>query len=178
MTCICGIVDGGKVILGADSLGSWDWSCQTRSDEKVFMNGPYAVGYSTSFRMGQLLRYSFAPSVPSDWDVRKHMSTSFINDLRKCFSDGGFLSRDNNGRDNGGLILVGYRNQLFEIGADFQTAVVASGYAAIGSGFSFALGSLYSTIHLPARERLRVALEAAAEFCPTVRAPFHFIETS
>lgn len=60
MTCIVGLVDGDRVILGGDSAGIAGWHLQLRADEKVFRNGPYAIGFTTSFRMGQILRYATA----------------------------------------------------------------------------------------------------------------------
>ncbi|XVV11230.1 hypothetical protein ACQP2X_41330 [Actinoplanes sp. CA-131856] len=58
MTCIVGITDGTTVTIGGDSAGSDGWHVAVRSDSKVFQVGPYLMGFTTSYRMGQLLRYS------------------------------------------------------------------------------------------------------------------------
>jgi hypothetical protein len=51
MTCIVGLVDGGRVWLGGDSAGVSGWDLTVRADRKVFRNGPYVMGFTTSFRM-------------------------------------------------------------------------------------------------------------------------------
>ena len=58
MTCIVGMVDGqGTVYIGADSLAAGGYQKTIRKDAKVFTNGIAVMGYTSSFRMGQLLRY-------------------------------------------------------------------------------------------------------------------------
>lgn len=61
MTCIVGLVDKGSIYMGGDSAGVAGLSVTTRADEKVFLNGPFIMGFTTSFRMGQILRYKFVP---------------------------------------------------------------------------------------------------------------------
>ena len=58
MTCIVGLVHEGVVYIGGDSAGVGGMSLTVRADEKVFQNGEFLMGFTTSFRMGQLLRYS------------------------------------------------------------------------------------------------------------------------
>lgn len=52
MTCIVGIVDNGKVYMGADSLGVGGLSKRVRKDPKLFRVGEFVFGYTSSFRMG------------------------------------------------------------------------------------------------------------------------------
>jgi hypothetical protein len=58
MTAIVGLTDNGTVHIGGDSAGVSDWSLTIRADSKVFTNGPYVMGFTTSLRMGQLPRYA------------------------------------------------------------------------------------------------------------------------
>ena len=88
MTAVVGLVHNGRVHLGADSAGSSGWSLTLRADEKVFRNGPYAMGFTTSYRMGQLLRYAFAPPEPTG-DLQGFMVTTFVDSVRACLKDGG-----------------------------------------------------------------------------------------
>jgi hypothetical protein len=55
MTCIVGLRQGGKVFIGGDSAGISGWDVTVRADPKVFLSGPYAMGFTSSFRLGQLL---------------------------------------------------------------------------------------------------------------------------
>ena len=58
MTCIVGLVHEGTVFIGGDSAGVAGLSLVVRADEKVFRNGDFLMDFTTSFRMGQLLRYN------------------------------------------------------------------------------------------------------------------------
>jgi hypothetical protein len=88
--------------------------------------------------------------------------------------DGGYLKADN-GRESGGVFLVGVRGRLFEIDDDYHAREMLEQYDAVGSGVSVALGSLYSTTGQDPETRIRVALEAAEQFVTSVRAPFHIL---
>ena len=90
MTCIVGIVDAGRVLIAGDSAGSDGWHVDSRADSKVFTVGPYAMGFTTSFRMGQLLRYRLDVPGPDTWDVDRYMATTFVDAVRDCLKAGGF----------------------------------------------------------------------------------------
>lgn len=175
MTCIAGVVHEGKVHLGGDSAGvGSDWSLTIRRDEKLFTRDPYVLGFAGSFRMGQLVRYSFDPPVPHRADLPRFMATEFITALRTCLTDGGWTA---NADDDDGL-LVGVAGRLFSIPIpDLQVGESRDGYDAIGSGADLARGALYSTrgAVLGPEYRLRVALEAAEHGCAGVRQPFVYV---
>ena len=58
MTCIVAVTDGQTVVIGGDSAGAAGQELRIRADPKVFLVGSFAIGFTTSFRMGQILRYS------------------------------------------------------------------------------------------------------------------------
>lgn len=176
MTCIVGVKDNGRVLIGGDSAGVAGWNLTVRADRKVFRVGSYVCGFTSSFRMGSLLRYAFNPPEPPDWDVYRFMNTTFVDAVRKCLKDGGFAEA-NNGVEKGGTFLVGYRDHLFEIEGDYQVAIADDGYAAVGCGAQVAVGSLFTTKALPSQERARIALEAAERHSAGVRGPFHYEAT-
>jgi 20S proteasome alpha/beta subunit len=178
MTCIVGITDGRTVTIGGDSAGSDGWHVAVRSDSKVFQVGPYLMGFTTSYRMGQLLRYSLNVGEPDTWDVDRFMVTTFIEAVRECLSTGGY-ARIENGQEQGGQFLVGIHGRLYVVGDDYQIGHTISGYAAVGSGYLVALGSLHSTATSPvsSRQRAVMALEAAAELTEGVRAPFTVVQS-
>jgi hypothetical protein len=172
MTCIAGLVDRGKVWIGGDSAGVAGWDLAVRADEKVFTNGEFVLGFTSSFRMGQLLRYAFTPPAPhEEQDIQQFMVTDFINALRQCLKDGGYATKDKE-QESGGRFLAGFRGQLFDIGTDYQVGRNADGYAAVGCGDQIALGSLFSTRGQPAQQRIHKALEAAERHSAGVRGPF------
>ena len=61
MTCIVGLEHKGKVYIGGDSAGVAGYSLSVRADQKVFINGNFIFGFTSSFRMGQILRFGFNP---------------------------------------------------------------------------------------------------------------------
>lgn len=83
MTCIVGMVEGGRVWIGGDSAGVAELELTVRADEKVFTNGPYVFGFTSSFRMGQLLRYKLKPPKPPRFgDLMAFMVNDFIEAVR------------------------------------------------------------------------------------------------
>jgi len=177
MTCIVGLIDEGKVYMGGDSAGVAGLDIVTRKDAKVFKNGPFLIGYTSSFRMGQLLRFKLNPPKRyEDVDIFKFMVVDFIEAVRECLKAGGY-ARVNNNEEKGGFFLVGYEGRLFEVESDFQIGEVEKGYIACGCGQSFALGSLYQTEgQKNPKKRILSALSAAQEFSAGVREPFHILE--
>ena len=148
----------------------------TRADTKVFAVGPYVMGFTTSFRMGQLLRYRLTTRAPDTWDVDRFMATDFIDDVRTALRGSGWLSTEN-GQERGGQFLVGVGGRLYAIHGDFQIARSAHGYDAVGCGQDLALGALRATraAGLRGEDRALVALDAAATFSAGVAEPFHVV---
>ncbi len=179
MTCIVGYMDRekNKIYMGGDSAGISNANYLViRADEKVFKNGDYLIGFTTSFRMGQLLRYAFNPPIPEEGEnLNKFMVTKFIDSIRKCLKDGGYAQRDKE-EELGGTFLVGYKGHLFEIHADYQVGIPADGYTAVGCGEQIAKGVLFSMNRyqesVSPEEKIRCALEAAERFSAGVRGPF------
>lgn len=176
MTAIVGLVHDGKVLIGADSGGVGGWTLNIRKDAKVFANGPYIFGFTTSFRMGQLLRWSFKPPAPGKGSLERFMCTTWVDAARKALSDGGWAKREAE-REVGGELLVGVRGRLFYIAEDWQVGEHVDGYAAVGSGEQLSLGALAATEHLGLDPEKRVlsALEAAERHNIGVRGPFHLL---
>lgn len=173
MTAIVGVVHSGRVYIGGDSGSSNGWHESVRVDTKVFQNGPYLFGFTTSFRMGQLLHHALTPPVPAGGSLERFMSTTFVDAVRDCLKAGGWASKSED-REKGGEFLVGVAGRLFNIDSDYQVGEEAAGHAAVGSGYLVALGSLYATgeTRMSPRRRVATALEAAERYTAGVRAPF------
>jgi ATP-dependent protease HslVU (ClpYQ) peptidase subunit len=170
MTCIVGLLDKGNVYMGGDSAGVAGLSISVRNDEKVFTNGPFIMGFTSSFRMGQLLRYKFDPPKQTvGVDDMKYMVTDFVEAVRSCFSQHGYGT----GKDQtGGTFLVGYNGVLYTIDSDFQVGIPGEAYDAVGCGADLALGAMFASKGKKPEERVKVALEAAAMFSGGVLPPF------
>ena len=172
MTCIVGLIDGNRVWLGGDSAGVAGLDITVRADPKVFPNGPFLIGFTSSFRMGQLLAFRLhPPKRPEGMDVFRYMVTDFVDEVRNCLKEGGYAQR-NNDAEQGGSFLVAYHGRLFSIQSDYQVCETNRGFHAIGCGADYALGSLASTAGQPAEQRVRRSLECAELLNGGVRAPF------
>ena len=183
MTCIVGIVHHGNVTIGGDSAGTNNWSLQTiRTDTKVFQRGEFIFGCTDSFRMIQLLRFSFQipplPALEQADALEKYMGTVFIDAVRECFKEGGHAKKKEE-REKGGTFLLGIQGHLFCVESDYQVQETKIGYHALGNEGRLALGSLYTTqsMEMSPRQRLEVALQAAEYHSSDTRPPFLFVTT-
>lgn len=177
MTAIVGLVHDGRVLIGADSAASGGWTIGVRRDAKVFRSGRYVLGFTTSFRMGQILRWSFdPPQPPGNGQLERFMCTTWIDAVREALKAGGWAKKDSE-QESGGNFLVGVAGRLFEVYADYQVGEAVAEYAAAGSGEQVALGALAATadLRLPPKRRVGLALSAAERHIATVRGPFHLV---
>jgi ATP-dependent protease HslVU (ClpYQ) peptidase subunit len=174
VTCVVGDTDGKIVTIGGDSAGVGGFDLTVRADEKVFVLGEFIFGFTTSFRMGQLLRYHLKPpEFKEGQDVFAYMVTSFVDAARTILKNGGFAQKENE-VEQGGTFLVGIRGKLFAVQSDYQVAESADPFCAVGCGDQIANGAMYamSGFELTAKQRVLKALEAAERFSAGVRRPF------
>lgn len=174
MTCIAGITHNGVVHISGDSAGVAGLDLRIRRDSKVFKNGEFVFGCTTSFRMIQLLRYALTvPKRHPDTDVMTFMTTTFMDCVRTTLKSGGFCNVNNN-VESGGTFLIGHAGRLFAVYSDFQVEETNDSFNACGCGETYALASLFSTngSTLTPTERLTAALECAAHFSAGVIGPF------
>lgn len=181
MTCIVGCVDRKTktVTIGGDSAGVSGLNIEVRKDAKVFKNGNFVIGCTTSFRMIQLLRFSLKPPAIRKKDIFEYMCTDFIDAVRECFLQGGHLKRYTDGDDMGGTFLVGYKNRLFKIDEDFQVGENINGMDALGCGSDFAIGALAALqkANLTPKEKVIASLSVSESFSGGVRKPFVVLST-
>jgi len=129
--------------------------------------------------MIQILRFSFNPPEIGDKDIYEYMCTDFINGVRECFKNGGFIQTYSDGDEKGGTFLVAYKKRLFKIQNDFQVGETMNGFDACGVAADFALGVMYTLEKedLTTEEKLMRALDAASFLSVGVKPPFVFVST-
>ncbi len=181
MTCIIGAVQKGVVYIGADSLGSDGHHVSMRRDSKVFRRKGFVIGYTSSFRMGQLLRYGLDATPPVRCrDPLGYMVRHFVPAVRKCLKAGGYL-RKKNEVETGGTFLVGWKGHLFGIDDDLQVMESLRLFDAVGHGYRPALGAMHALVagrgEGPGWMWILAGLRAAVEFDPYVRPPFRMLST-
>lgn len=183
MTCIIGFVDKNKdIYIGADSAGvDGHYNIRERVDSKVFIKKDMIFGFTSSFRMGQLIRYQLTipEQVPSKDDYT-YMCTDFIEAVITCFKNHGYAKIDNN-VILGGFFLVGYKGKLYQIECDFQVAQINCNYDACGCGESYAMGAmevietnLELKVNSP-NNKIMQALSIAEKFSAGVAKPFNIL---
>lgn len=177
MTVIVGLVHKHRVHMGGDSAGVAGYALTIRTDTKVFATGPYVMGFTSSFRMGQLLRHALQAPAP-EGGLDRFMCTTFVDSVRACLKDGGWAKKDAD-QEQGGTFLVGVHGHLYTVDSDYQVAEPADGYAAVGCGDELALGALHTTttLGMKPQARLTAALAAAAHHSAGVRGPYAFATT-
>lgn len=193
MTCIVGVTDGERVVLGADSASASQHDLYIRATHKLFQRGQYGFGFTRSWRMGQILEHvSELPEPPEDItcarELEHFMVASFVPAIRESFAAHGYAksltvarSADYTevGQDAGGVFLVALYGHLFEVREDYQVVRPATPYAAVGAGAIAALGALHA-LHAHTEMSLfdlaEAALEASEMCSQYVRNPFCFLD--
>jgi ATP-dependent protease HslVU (ClpYQ) peptidase subunit len=173
MTCIVALSDGANVWMGADSASVSGLALTLRRDPKIYRVGEMLVGFTSSFRMGQLLGYKFEPPAQGDdQGIEQYMATRFVDALRETLKEGGY-ARNESGAESAGTFLVAYRGRIFRVDSDYQVGENTVPYDSVGCGAELALGAMYATGHLSdPRRRVEIALEAAEAFSAGVRRPW------
>jgi hypothetical protein len=163
--------------MGADSAGVAGYALSIRRDPKIYRVGEFLFGFTSSFRMGQLLGYKLSPPQHhSEWDTERYMTTVFVDALRDTLKAGGY-ARANNGEEAAGEFLVGYRGRIFRVCSDYQVGENVEPFDAVGCGAELAMGALYATRDRSPADRVAMALGAAEAFSAGVRGPFRMEKT-
>jgi len=187
MTCIVALINENKVFLGGDAAASDDKSglIFQRTDPKVFKVGQFGIGFVDSFRMGQILQYSWTPPIykPTSGyrNLDKFLRTRFVESVKEAFKENGYGNQNpgTEDGDEGGIFIITVQGagRIFTMDSDFHIGEADVQYMAEGAGQELALGSLYSIAQIKTpRKRVRMALEAATKFNMSVRPPFTIIE--
>lgn len=190
VTCVVGVEyeENGerKVLLAADSAATNDYTTQVVRGPKVFRVGDLLIGFTTSFRMGQLLQYRLPHCLPKKahehLDPMEHIITNVIPAIIYALDDGRYI-KDQNQRIEAGTYLIGCSGRLFEVSDGFGVCEWQDGYGAIGSGYQPALGAMFAT-YPPvtakatfgqATKMAYEGLSAAVQFSGSCSRPFSII---
>lgn len=184
MTCIVALKDGDKCFIGGDSRGSSGHTGSLYKRPKVFKSfdcREILFGYTTSFRMGQILEFSEGLfdelSLTNGIDF-KYMVKSFIPNIQDRFNSEGFETSVN-GEKTGGNFIICVNDKIYNIQNDYSILEPSLNFTSCGCGEDFANASLFSTVgsKMTPIERIHLALKAASYFSEGVRGPFTIINT-
>jgi len=167
MTILAALTHEGKVYMGADrGMSDKDFigSIVTPKIRKV---GQLLIGYSASQGTGQLAHLVTYPE-PNYGNIEAWLRIEFCDSLQKAAD---LFKIDINTEDNGADFLVGLNGRLFEINTE-DWSVSEYDMIATGSGYAYAMGSLFSTRDWDSpRNRIREAVRASIQYSPSCQGP-------
>lgn len=182
MTTIVAVQGEGWAVVGYDSRVTMvsdggRYYTLPKSNAKLIKNGDYLIGTAGDLRIINILTYIFKAPIPpkSSVNLDKFMISVFVPSLKSCFEEQGIPTKESTGAD----ILVVVRGKVYEIGENFEWSPDTNRMYAIGSGASYALGSLYTSMKkhtmTEAQASIRQALEVSASLDPYTGSPFSVI---
>lgn len=171
--------------MGCDSLSSDETMRMVYKNQKISIvgnhNSEVMIGYTSSWRMGQLLHYSLElpERVVGQDDDMRWLVNDFVDAVRELFVEKGFGLKDpDTTQELGGTWLLAYKNRLYYVYDDFHIGEPLEEYAAVGSGASYALGALNALVssghaeHMAPEDVVLAALEAAQYHGVGIEKPF------
>lgn len=181
MTCIVGIKSEEHIWIGGDSGASRNDEIFSLNNPKVFRIGPFLIGFSGSYRIGQLMQYAFTPPVQSQQKSdMEFLVVDFVDAIRKLLNEKGALVKDEEGHSHSGEIVVGYHGNLYIIESDFHVENPIENYVVSGTGAAYALGALHAmkNSRLSEKSKIKKALKAATKYSAGVCAPYTIVASN
>lgn len=172
MTCIIGLVQDGTVYMGCDSAGSNGWTLRAVHNPKIFRVGECLIGYTSSFRMGQILQYHLNLPTRSETESdEQYMFVKFSEAVRGCLKSYGYATIESN-KESGGEFLVGYRGHLYTMYSNFALLQHRDNIESVGCAYEVALGAMLALEGMEPEKRIARALEIAGILSNGVLPPY------
>ncbi len=172
MTVIVGISTDTNVYIGGDRGVSDNDVILSMSRSKITQREGWIFGYAGTLGTGQLIEFIDLPKVNKIDDIYKVLRLDLVEQLKGIY--------DTHGRDiedNGTDWLIGYKNKLFELSSG-DWGVLEVSVSAIGSGSTFALGSLHTSQNWrDTKKRITKAIESSIQYSPTCAGPIDIYNT-
>lgn len=141
MTCIISFFNNDRIVLAGDKIGVSGNFKAIIKEPKVFFNCDFMIGYTTSFRMGQLLNHTWKPTKrKKDQSVENYIYVDTIGSIRKLFEENWFF--DKTKEDDWGIFILCYENKIFKVHTDMTITESMDHIAVCGSGREVAKGAL------------------------------------
>ena len=177
MTVIVALKQDDHIFFGADSSCGDDSNNFGMKEPKIFFIGKEMVGYAGNIRIGQLLKlWKFPKEIV---DVNKYIHHHIPMSIRQLLKGNGCLTIKKNVEEMTDThIIFTFRDKIYLMEEDFAVWESWDKYLSIGSGSDLAMGSLYTTSKwdIPAKDRVKFALEASERYSNSVEKPFKFLE--
>ena len=171
MSVVVGVEGDDCAYLAADSLVCAGNACELITEPKIWECEGFGIGVVGDWAHLQAIRYHLEVEAPGE-DPEHWIVHLLIPALRKAAADAKvWVGVDKKSRAL--TVIVAVAGRIFTINDDWALSRSAFGYAAIGSGSSYALGSLACRGARDGQRRAALAVRAAARHCTEVREPVH-----
>lgn len=179
MTCIIGLKQDGKLVVGADTrVTAGGYVVNTEANKLIEKDGTI-MGICGYMRFADIIRSQFSvPPKPEGKSDQDFLSTEFANSMRTCLEGVKMVElKDGMSWIPDSAMIIVYKNNIYSMGSDYSICAHTD-YAAEGSGTDYALGSLHATsgLSLDPKTRVTMALDAACKFNAWCAPPYTIIE--
>ncbi len=172
MTCLAGLIQGGKTYIGVDGYATTD-DCERKPIicRKIFVSGRYVVAFAGHIRTGQLLYPESGFEFPDDIYQIPNAIYLWLREFEVIGKDESQMAMIASN------FLIATEDRLYEVLMDMQISELDPnpGFTAIGSGTPYAMGSLYTTHKygkMPPKKRVEMALQTASEYAKNCGPPY------
>lgn len=173
MTTIVAVQKDDGVYFGADSLVTASRKFSDPRMIKISQRGQYIIagsGLSSFCDVAQHIWTPPAPTASDKKDLYHFMIVKVIPSLKQIFKDNDLKLEADKDEETRFAFLISINGSVFDIADDFAVSLTSSGFYAIGSGSSLAIGAL------EAGATIEQSLEIASKHDPYTAPPFLFME--
>lgn len=150
MTTIIGVQYDDKAVIIADNQVTDDGGRIYRHPQmaKISKRGPLLIAGSGEVSPCDIAQHIWNPpklTIKDKQDVYHYMITKVMPSLRKCLTDNGYDFNEDHDKSKDGprfRFLVACKGELFDIDDTLSVIRDETGFYAVGSGDSYALGAL------------------------------------
>jgi ATP-dependent protease HslVU (ClpYQ) peptidase subunit len=181
MTCIVALEHEGVAYLGSDSFLGGAFIRDQIDRPKFFTKGVrFVVAFAGGLRGAQIVQHDIKfRKLRKGEDEEAYLVTEVSKKLQVGFTKAGANIKDEGQVDtHDATFLCCINGKIFVIQSDYSIIRSTHGFSVIGAGQEYALGALAATrkSKLSPHDKVKTALEVAAELSPQVCGPFHIID--
>lgn len=179
MTCIVALKKDGVCYLAGDRMASNGFCKSSYAQPKVFKNGKFMFGYTTSFRMGQLLEHCWNPPARQEGEAEKeYLFNSVIPSIKRLFKDNDWEDSGSDPENRGGTFIMAFEGNLYRVESNYAVLEMSREFDAVGSGAYHAeatVKTLLDNTNMGAEGILTEAINSAAFFVTSCSAEMDII---
>lgn len=167
--------------IACDSVGSSYHTKNVYTTPKIFTVGDMLVGFTSSYRMGQILQYQLTlPAATVGQDLDGWLHVGFVDAVRQVLKENGYLHVENNAETSGTFLIV-VAGRIFTVQEDMSLLESQDCFEACGSGEDYARATMHCLVGYGVEDPaliLTEAIETATKYVPSVGGEIHMLSES